>query len=309
MDMAPFLTVVICTRDRAASLHRTLTSLEIASHRMTQPWELVVVDNGSSDNTPQVVAAFADRLPVRCVREERAGLSNARNAGVKAAAGKYLVWTDDDVIVDPDWLAAWARGIASAPECAVFGGRAVPVYEEPVQPWFASHERELAALLAIRDEREGTDLDARIIPYGLNYAVRAKEQRAHPYDPALGVAPGRRLGGEEVAVIRAILDAGGRGRWVWDATVHHMIASSRQSVAYIRQFYRANGYAFPMGGQRRGLPGRGLGAVRSLLALVVSRLKLGRLAEGAEPASVAALVRMARAEGSLRRHLGLELDG
>jgi glycosyltransferase involved in cell wall biosynthesis len=307
MNLAPFLSVVICTRDRAASLQRTLASLVVAARTMTHPWELLVVDNGSSDNTADVVASFADRLPIRCVREDKAGLSNARNAGVREGRGQYFVWTDDDVTVDPGWLQAWASGIAAAPDYAVFGGRAVPVYEEPVQQWFAANEQDLAALLAIRDERDWTVLDFAHVPYGLNYAIRAAEQRSHPYDPALGVAPGRRLGGEEVAVIRAILRQGGRGAWVWDATVHHMIPASRQSVSYVRQFYRALGFYLASQGPG-GLIARGRGALLAALAWTVSKCRLGRVDEGRAPVDVRSLVRLARAEGSLRRHLGLKLD-
>lgn len=307
MNPAPFLTVVICTRDRAASLRRTLNSMVIAAQKMTREWELLVVDNGSSDDTSQVVTSFADGLPIKCVREDEAGLSNARNAGVRAATGQYIVWTDDDVVVDEDWLDAWAKGIAAAPDCAVFGGRAIPVYEEPVQQWFSSNEQELAALLAIRDSRGWTELDSNHVPFGLNYAVRASEQRAHPYDPALGIAPGRRLGGEEVAVIRSILRKGGRGAWVWDATVHHMIPTSRQSVAYVRQFYRALGYYLATQGPG-GLIARGRGTLLAMMAWTVSSLRLGRVSGDAVPTDVRALVRLSRAEGSLRRHLGLKLD-
>ena len=308
MGHAPFLSVVICTRDRAASLERTLESLVAAAQRMARPWELVVVDNGSSDETPQVIASFADRLPVRGVREDAAGLSNARNAGVKQAQGEYIVWTDDDVVVDPGWLEGWAGGIEQAQDCAVFGGRALPVFEEPVQDWFVSNERHLQSLLAVRDSREWTEVDVNHVPFGLNFAVRAVEQRAHPYDPELGVGPGRRLGGEEVAVIRAILREGGRGRWVWDALVRHMIPASRQSAAYIRRFYKAIGYGYPIGGKRQAAPLRAWGALLAGVVWATSRLRLGRFDESGEPADVRALVRLGLAEGSLRQHLGRPLD-
>lgn len=303
---SPFITVIICTRDRASSLRRVLESLVVAAQRMPREWELLVVDNGSSDATPDVIASFADRLPVRRVAEPVAGLSNARNAGVVESRGEYIVWTDDDVLVDPDWLRAWTAGIEARPYCAVFGGRAVPVYEEPVQQWFADSEQILGSLLAVRDSREWTEVDSRRIPFGLNYAVRAHEQRRHPYDPALGVAPGRRLGGEEVAVIRAILGGGGQGCWVWDATVFHMIPASRQTLAYIRQYYRADGYQFPINGVRRGLLPRARGVARAALVWISARRRLGLNLRESPPRDVGALVNLARAAGSLRRHLGMK---
>jgi glycosyltransferase involved in cell wall biosynthesis len=302
---APFITVIICTRDRAASLRRALESLVVAAGGVTREWELLVVDNGSSDETPKVTASFADRLPLRRVFEGQAGLSNARNAGVRESRGEYIVWTDDDVVVDPDWLSAWTAGIEDRPDCAVFGGRALPVYEEPVQQWFVENEQHLRSLLAVRDSCEWREVDSRRLPYGLNYAIRAREQRRHPYDPALGVAPGRRLGGEEVAVIREILATGGRGCWVWGATVRHMIPASRQSVAYIRQYYRADGYQFPINGVRCGLVQRARGIARAGLVWISARRRIGLNSEEFPPADVSALVNLTRAAGSLRRHLGL----
>src|SRR5262245_58021394 len=104
----PDITVLICTRNRAAQLGHALSS----AARMDAPpgvrWELVVVDNGSTDETEQVALGYSDRLPVRLVREETPGLSHARNRGVSEARGRYICWTDDDIVLDRNWLAAYA---------------------------------------------------------------------------------------------------------------------------------------------------------------------------------------------------------
>ena len=103
------VTVIICTRNRALQLASVLDS---ACKLIVPPgltWEFVVVDNGSADGTADVVTRYVDRLPIRCVREETPGLSNARNRGVEAANGEYICWTDDDVVIDPEWLARLRR--------------------------------------------------------------------------------------------------------------------------------------------------------------------------------------------------------
>ncbi len=235
--------VVICTRNRAASLARTLESLCAMQRPDGWAWEVVVVDNGSTDATADVLAQFAGRLPLVAAAEPRRGLSNARNRGIAAARGRYLVWTDDDVLVDPGWLAAYADAAQRWPAAALFGGRVVPVLEEPVAAWFAASTGELAHLLAARDFGPAPcPLGADCKPFGANYVVRAAEQRRFPYDPALGAGAGRhgRMG-EETAVIDAILAAGGSGVYVPAATVRHLIAPQRQTFAHVLACYRAHG--------------------------------------------------------------------
>jgi glycosyltransferase involved in cell wall biosynthesis len=298
-----FVSVIICTRNRSSSLARTLQSVAQAAQAVAETWELIVVDNGSSDPTPEVVAGFEDRLPVRLVSESRPGLSVARNAGVAASRGDYILWTDDDVVVDADWLRAWFAAFRERPDDAVFGGRTEPFYEEPRQSWFIENQPHLLSLLAIRDEPDWVSVTPDRVPYGLNYAVRGVEQRLHPYDPNLGVAPGRRSGGEEVAVIRQILAEGGRGSWVWDATVRHVISAERQSETYIRTFYRALGFVHPIGGVA-GSRKRKVHALwhtfriltRSSVALLLARV-------GHSKSAVPPLIAQSKALGSLERHL------
>jgi len=226
-------------------------------------WEVLVVDNGSEDQTSEVVASYAPVLPIVSVCEAQPGLSNARNAGVRHARGRYMLWTDDDVRVHEDWLIAYLEAFQSFPDGAVFGGSAVPVLEGPTPAWFHENQAELEGLLAYR---EPTALPRRLtprsaLPFGLNFAIRAVEQRMHLYDPMLGVAPGRRRVGEETQVMKAILATGTAGYWVPDAKVFHIIPSSRQTLEYVKRYYRGQGEANAF---LRELGGRKLG-VRSLL--------------------------------------------
>ncbi len=235
------ITVAICTRDRAASLARTLDSLA-AMAPPGGPFEVLVIDNASTDDTQAVAARFAARLPLRLEHAAQPGLSHARNHAVAAARGAYIAWTDDDVVVDADWLAAYARAFARWPDASVFGGPIVPVLLPPVTPWVRDNLALLAPALAARDLGAAPGaLAAAALPYGANYAVRAAEQRRCPYDPALGAAPGRGRLGEETAAMAAMLAAGGIGRWVPDCRVSHLIAPERQTAASIRRYFAAAG--------------------------------------------------------------------
>jgi GT2 family glycosyltransferase len=133
---APPITVVICTRDRPKDLARCLDSL---SEQVYPRMRLLVVDNApTSDATERVVrAAAAGAVPVEYLRENRPGLSRARNTAVAACPGELLAWIDDDEVADPYWLAEVARALTDHPEADVVSGAVVPAeLETAAQVWF-----------------------------------------------------------------------------------------------------------------------------------------------------------------------------
>src|SRR6185437_10384951 len=106
-DVSLLITVAICTRNRARLLRQTLEQMTRLAIPRAVTWELIVVENNCSDDSVGVLSEFRDRLPIRAISEETLGLSNARNAAVASARGQYIVWTDDDVLVDEGWLTAY----------------------------------------------------------------------------------------------------------------------------------------------------------------------------------------------------------
>jgi glycosyltransferase involved in cell wall biosynthesis len=240
------VTVLICTRNRAQQLKNVLETATCMRIPEGLRWELVVVDNGSSDNTAEVAAGFGGHLPIRVVREDAPGLSHARNRGVAEAAGTYICWTDDDVLIDPNWLCAYAEAFARHPEAAVFGGEIIPVLQGPTPKWFASlaDQWPLTTLLAKRNYgeqpirlgfREG------VVPWGANFAVRAAEQRQVRYEAALGVSPLHRRVGEETEVVFRILQSGGVGWWAPGARVRHIIPTQRQTLRHFYEYFQSYG--------------------------------------------------------------------
>jgi glycosyltransferase involved in cell wall biosynthesis len=118
------VSVIICTRNRSAALSRTLECLSQAEIPQEASFEVIVVDNGSSDDTQAVVREFAVRVPfrVRCVAESRPGLSRARNSGIRASSGNLILFTDDDCLVRTDWIVVARRLLAGNP-LRLIGGR------------------------------------------------------------------------------------------------------------------------------------------------------------------------------------------
>ncbi|MFI9816847.1 glycosyltransferase family 2 protein [Saccharothrix variisporea] len=116
----PAISVVMPTFDKAPYLELTLASYVGQSLR---DYELVVVDDGSTDDTAAVVRRYAERLPITAVRQDNKGRSAARNAGIRAAAGEVVVFSDDDRIVSPDFVAEHAKAFAAGGALLVQGGQ------------------------------------------------------------------------------------------------------------------------------------------------------------------------------------------
>lgn len=118
------VSLLVCTRDRGASLDRTLTSITRAAAEFGAI-EVVVVDNGSSDDTPIRLAAWRSRqgFPVTIVDEPRAGLARARNAGLARVRGDIVAMTDDDCVLDAGFFAMLVARFAESSAPVVIGGR------------------------------------------------------------------------------------------------------------------------------------------------------------------------------------------
>jgi glycosyltransferase involved in cell wall biosynthesis len=235
--------VVVCTRNRATQLSEMLSSFTKLNIPEGTIWEVVIVDS-STDSTAEVIRSFQSALPIKRVFYPEPGLSKARNAGVDAAQGRYLVWTDDDVHVEPDWLAAFLEAFRRWPEAAVFGGKVTLSLVPPTPAWLLNAFDDLKKTLAFRDF--GSDpvplsVANDRIPYGACFAIRAIEQKQYRYDPALGGALGRNRGAEETTVIESILKANYSGWWVPKAEVKHIIPTSRQTLEHVILAYERLG--------------------------------------------------------------------
>lgn len=245
-------------------LARTLESIEV-SERPKVGWELVVVDNNSTDETRHVIESFARSLPIRYEFESAPGLSNARNRALSVAAGRFILWTDDDVLVSPRWLMSYLEGFARWPGCSVFGGPIAPLFEgvpprwlreelavsDPLQAMFVIRSSDLPAVFR---RGEGSNY-----PYGANMAMRTQLAREIGFNPALGRREGMLLHGEETTVIDRLLEHG-EGHFLSNATVRHFITRERQTISFVRDHARGTGATSVASGAVDG-SGRGVGGL------------------------------------------------
>jgi GT2 family glycosyltransferase len=240
----PFVSVVICTRDRPESLMKTLRDIAALNY---DPFEVVVVDNApSSDETLNAVAReFGDNPRFRYVREPRPGLSCARNRGLTEANADLVAFTDDDVRVDPWWLDGIVRGFQSAPEVACVTGliataqieNSVQLYFHIRAGWGESCEPRIFDLGENRDDSPLYPYSAGRFGAGANFAIsRVALKDIGTFNEALGAGTPSG-GGEDLNMFLRVILSGHRIAYAPAAVVWHvhrsdLAALSKQIRAY-----------------------------------------------------------------------------
>lgn len=266
------ISVVICTHNRSELLARTLETLAAVDVPVGVRWEVCVVDNASTDDTPAVVEAYARRypaFPVRRVVEPCAGVAFARNAGVEAARGEVIAFVDDDVTVTPTWLGVIASAFAGDPELAILGGclRANP--ESPMPEWLTNINTAPLGLIDYGAPRRRIDF-----PYlaTANCAFRkAAIREAGMFDVRLGRTPTKLYADEDTEMVARILKLGGKVEYEPSLLGFHFIPNRRLTKEYFRRWYWERGEGVGLvgsGGDGRSLLGVALYEYRALLVNV-----------------------------------------
>ena len=229
------ITVILCTYNRCRTLAKTLESLADSRLPVSVQWEVLVVDNNSSDQTRQVVADFCRRYPgrYRYLFEAQQGLSCARNAGIRESQGEILVFTDDDIIVEPNWLWNLTSALHGG-EWAGAGGRIIPVWLGPVPSWLQTAD--LGPFGAFDLGTEAGPLSRP--PYGANMAFRREAFEKHgDFRVDLGRSGSNLQGREDIEFANRLLAGGERLRYEPDAVVRHLIPESRMDRRYVLRWW------------------------------------------------------------------------
>jgi glycosyltransferase involved in cell wall biosynthesis len=246
------ITLAICTWNRCRLLEQTLEQLTRLADPGV-PWELIVVNNNSTDATDAVIAAFTTRLPIRRVVEPQAGLSNARNRAVDEARGEYIVFTDDDVLAEPEWLVAYDAAFREFPDAAQFGGPIDPWFEGTPPSWLREAFAQIGpAFAAIDHGPDPIRLDDDHPAFGANIAARTDVLRRYRFDPKLGRRGSNMLSGEETTLFASMRRDGVIGWWVPGARVRHFVPRERQTLTYLRDWNAGVGWYQGMAPARPG---------------------------------------------------------
>lgn len=222
------LSVVVCTLDRASLLEGCLEAL-IAERPNDGSVEIIVVDNGSSDRTPAVVAACP---AVAHIVEPERGLAHARNTGLEVSSAELVAFVDDDARPEPGWAAGvlaarsrWPSGAALGGPVLLEWGGARPSWVVPdLHRWFSAIDHGPVARLLGPDEAL----------VGANMAVARDQALAvGAFAPELGRMGASLLSGEEVDLLRRLREAGGEIGWEPAAAVRHLVLPERMTRRWL----------------------------------------------------------------------------
>lgn len=234
------ISVILCTYNRGEGLTKTLESLAASDLPDSSTWEVLIVDNHSSDNTRAVAEVFCNRHPkyFRYLYEPRPGKSNALNSGIRDARGDILAFTDDDVTVEPSWL----RNLTADLDGTVWsgaGGRTLPEKGFSPPRWLPREGLYALAPLAVFDRgtSPGELTDA---PFGNNMAYKKALFEKHggfrnDLGPCAGSSNAQKSEDSEFGV--RVLAAGERLRYAPSAVLFHAVPPSRIQRKYFLNWW------------------------------------------------------------------------
>jgi glycosyltransferase involved in cell wall biosynthesis len=234
-------TILICTYNRASLLGPTLDSVASLQCSPDLRWEVLVVDNNSSDGTKEVVEQRQSAFPVPLTYcfEERQGKSFALNTGFQHAAGAIIVYTDDDVRLPAGWLESAVRPLLTRCDVDYTGGPVRPIWERRPPRWLEPFGN-LGGTIAVKDHGNATFVfeDRRKTPLGVSLAVRRELiERVGGFRTDLGRTGGSLLGQEQAEFFYRTRAAGARGLYVPDMVLEHHVPARRLTHNYFRRWW------------------------------------------------------------------------
>jgi glycosyltransferase involved in cell wall biosynthesis len=139
MNPSPFISIIICTYNRGGYIRDNLHSL-FQTNASPGQFEILIIDNNSTDNTSAVINEAIARHPsfnLKYIKESKQGTSHARNRGIQEASAPILLFLDDDIIAPPQFLPAWISFFEKNPGASGAGGNINVQYDDPRPPWMS----------------------------------------------------------------------------------------------------------------------------------------------------------------------------
>lgn len=230
----PDLSIVICTYNRAQMLDDVLQGLQTLKPVPDMSFEVIVVDNNSTDSTRHVVERWQlqGNLPLRYLKEKQQGLSRARNMGINAATGEWIWFLDDDVYLDENWLQGVVEVIRNYPDAMAVAGKIVLEFEKPEPAWLPEIAYNYYGLTRFGDNPRW--LQQGEYPIGANVAVRKVVfECTGMFNCKLGRAGKSLISWEETEFFMRLYSSGGQIIYTPDAIVRHRISKQQLSRLWL----------------------------------------------------------------------------
>lgn len=235
----PFISIVICTYNNADSLRITIDQLLNQTVKHAQMFELIIIDNNSSDHTANVINSFTStHITYKHYFESRQGLSHARNTGIEKASGRYILFTDDDAEIYSGWLDKYLEYIEATQAECIFGKIEV-IWDQPKPWWF---DDSYSGFFAVIDHgNEILNVKDKTKPFfGKNFCIKKSFLTdMGGFDPELGRKGTELAGGEEILIFYRLIDQQSNVTYYPDITVGHRLKPREYTEENIRKQYIA----------------------------------------------------------------------
>ena len=225
------VSVIVCTYKNPTLLQECLQSL-VNQEFPAADYEILVIDNNSQDSTPKVVDDFSGDYPnIKYFFEANQGLSYARNRGIQEAKGEIVAFTDDDAIIEKQWVSSLYHAFSTSDDIWAVGGKTLPLWRTERPEWI---DDILLISLSIREYGEqARDLvwPERLI--GVNCSFRKEIFSEIGYfDPSLGRKGDVLFDQEDIEIQKSIFNRGKRIFYTPQAVVWHIITGERTTPQY-----------------------------------------------------------------------------
>jgi len=237
------VSVVISTYNRCGELAGALGSV-LSQDTAGVEYEVILVDNNSTDDTRAVAAALIARHAgrLRYLFEPRQGLSYGRNTGIAASRAPIIAFTDDDVRVARDWVARIASVFRERPDIVYVGGKVLPRWTDPPPRWLVNHHWSPLALIDYADEYIESSGSRPVCFVGANLAFRREVfDRVGLFNPALGRVKDSIGSTEDHDLQLRLWRAGLKGLYQPELIVTAEVSPDRLTKRYHRRWHRGHG--------------------------------------------------------------------
>ena len=244
------VSVILCCFNSATRIEKTLKALSVQQCMTLKLWEIILVDNASTDNTGPIADAiwksFHCTVPLKIILEPTAGLGNARKKGIEAADYPYVIFCDDDNWFDEHYLEGIFNILSSNDKIAACGGMGIPLFAAAEPSWFY----EYAEAFAVGSQEYANENGRILLLYGAGMGVQKKildNLYESGFQPLFGGRKGTSLSSSEDTELTSVFVLLGYTLVYTDELkFYHYLPEGRLSLQYLKKLYKAFGTDGPV---------------------------------------------------------------